>query len=241
MRAKEDRSGQEPRDRRARRACLLWAAVLTACGSTVLALVQSRWQPMLSADRSVATRLHAVAVDHPALTHTNKVLTDWVWDPTTMRLLALAATLFLLWRRSFRLAAWVVTTWVVALVVQNVMKSATGRARPHFAEPVATASGRAFPSGHAMTATITCGLLLMLVLMAVPAAGPRWRVTAWVLAGCSVIGVGFTRVFLGVHWMSDVLGGWLFGAAVLAATSALFAPWRSAVVRQSRHANGNGG
>jgi undecaprenyl-diphosphatase len=46
------------------------------------------------------------------------------------------------------------------------------------------------------------------------------------LAGVSVVGVGLTRVWLGVHWLSDVVGGWLLGATVVAAAAAVHDPAR---------------
>lgn len=65
-----------------------------------------------------------------------------------------------------------------------------------------------------MTATVVCGLLLWLLQLY--GAGHALRRTALALAVVSVVGVGLTRVWLGVHWPSDVLGGWLLGALVVA-------------------------
>jgi undecaprenyl-diphosphatase len=67
-----------------------------------------------------------------------------------------------------------------------------------------------------MTATVVCGLLLWLLRLY--GAGRALRRTALALSVISVVGVGLTRVWLGVHWASDVLGGWLLGALVVALT-----------------------
>jgi undecaprenyl-diphosphatase len=72
----------------------------------------------------------------------------------------------------------------------------------------------AFPSGHAMTAAVTCGLALWLMARFGVGRGPRTAVLA--VGAVSVLGVGLTRVYLGVHWASDVLGGWLLGVCLVA-------------------------
>lgn len=83
-----------------------------------------------------------------------------------------------------------------------------------------------------MTATVVCGLLLWL-LHRFGAGRALWR-TAVAAAVASVLGVGVTRVWLGVHWPSDVLGGWLFGALAVALAVAVL-EWP-----RHRHARGPG-
>lgn len=196
--------------------CALLAAVLTA-------LVVARWRPLLAYDDQVVRDLHSHAVAHPGVTHTMRILTDWVWDPWTMRALAVAACV-LLWLRGRRERALrVAVATLVAAAVQQGLKALVGRERPVWPDPVDSAHFAAYPSGHAMTATVVCGLLLWLL----PRRTPRWAVrTAWVAAAVSVLGVGFTRVYLGVHWPSDVLGGWLLGVGLVALVIAVPGPRR---------------
>ncbi|MFD8637916.1 phosphatase PAP2 family protein, partial [Streptomyces sp. NPDC059656] len=75
----------------------------------------------------------------------------------------------------------------------------------------------------------SCAVLLLALLPLVPR---PWRPLPWALAAVSVVGVGYTRVALGVHWVSDVLGGWLLGLAVVTATTAAFEAWRADVGRR---------
>ncbi|MCP9963708.1 phosphatase PAP2 family protein [Streptomyces somaliensis] len=97
-----------------------------------------------------------------------------------------------------------------------------GRERPRWPDPVDSAEFAAFPSGHAMTAAVVCGLLWW----AAARAARRALVRPVAVAGAvSTAGVGLTRVYLGVHWPSDVLGGWLLGACLVAAAVAAYERW----------------
>ena len=89
---------------------------------------------------------------------------------------------------------------------------------------MAYAPGYSFPSGHAMTATTSFAVL---ILVLAPLMTRVWRTACWCVAVFSVLGVGFTRVALGVHWFSDVLGGWLLGLTVVAFTAWSFEAWRA--------------
>ncbi|MFE7706657.1 phosphatase PAP2 family protein [Streptomyces sp. NPDC057486] len=204
------------------RSPVLRAGIVCGCLALVLlVLVALRWPPLMSLDRTVADALHRRAVTEPGLVHINRILTDWVWDPWTMRLLIAVAVVMLWWRGARMLAGWVAATSLFATLLQQGLKSAVGRERPQWPNPVDSAHYAAFPSGHAMTAVVSCGLLLWLLHRH----GVRrrvWRV-ALAVAWVSVIGVGVTRLYLGVHWMTDVLGGWLLGATVVAFSIAGFA------------------
>ncbi|MFI5759167.1 phosphatase PAP2 family protein [Streptomyces sp. NPDC051569] len=196
------------------------AALFGVLSALVVALVAARWGPLLSFDHSSADTLHHWAVADRSATRVNRVFTDWVWDPWTMRLLT-AAAVIVVWRRGDRTAALcVAAASVLSAVLQQGLKSAVGRARPHWPDPVDSAHYAAFPSGHAMTATVACGLLLWLLWHREP---PRWVwIAAVAVAAVSVAGVGFTRLWLGVHWFSDVLGGWLLGVFLVALTIAAY-------------------
>ncbi|MEU1622243.1 phosphatase PAP2 family protein [Streptomyces sp. NPDC005722] len=220
-------------DRAPRTACLSQCAAVSAAFLLLLGLVAARWGPLLAADRAVVVDLHAVAVRHSGWTRLNRVLTDWVWDPLTMRLLLLAAVAWLVVRRENRQALWLVVAGTLGWVLQQAAKALVGRERPRWPDPVDSAAFAAFPSGHATTAALVCGALLWLLLLRVPARSP-WCVAACAVAFVSVAGVGFTRVYLGVHWPSDVLGGWLLAAAVLTGTAALCEPWRAGSSEQGR-------
>ncbi|MGV9250981.1 phosphatase PAP2 family protein [Streptomyces sp. NPDC003697] len=85
------------------------------------------------------------------------------------------------------------------------------RSRPPRDDWATHASGWAFPSGHTTTAALTAGLLIV----ALSLRGPRHRTVLSIAVGCWGLLVGLTRVYLGVHWFTDVVGGWLFAAGWL--------------------------
>lgn len=123
---------------------------------------------------------------------------------------AAAGVLLAILRRHWGYAVVAAVTVAGSAVLTVVFKQALGRPRPPLAGAVAAADGYAFPSAHAAVAAAACGVLAYLC-----AAGLRsWagRVTIWVIAAALTALVGISRVYLGVHWTTDVLAGWAFGA-----------------------------
>ncbi|MFL4902526.1 phosphatase PAP2 family protein [Streptomyces sp. MMS24-I2-30] len=191
------------------------ALALAVCSTLLLVLVAVEWHPLLRLDGAVARTTHRWAVAEHGPTRAARILTDWVFDPLTMRLVCAAAAGWLVWRRrAWWTALWLAVACALGTAVQQSLKAAVGRPRPRWPDPVDPAHYAAFPSGHAMTATVVCGLLLWL-LRHLGAGRAQWRAAVTVAVVC-VLGAGLTRVWLGVHWPSDVLGGWLIGALVVA-------------------------
>ncbi|QFQ95441.1 phosphatase PAP2 family protein [Streptomyces phaeolivaceus] len=201
------------------------AAACAAPSVLLLVLVALSWGPLMSLDEGIANTTHRWAVDDPGLTQVFRVLTDWVWDPVTMRLLAAGAAVWLVWRhREWWLALWLGITCAVGTAVQQGLKAAVGRERPAWPDPVDSAHYAAYPSGHAMTATVVLGLLIW--LMRRYGVGGVLLRTALAVAAVSVVGVGLTRIWLGVHWASDVLAGWLLGGLTIALAVLTYEKWR---------------
>ncbi|GAA1374425.1 phosphatase PAP2 family protein [Streptomyces beijiangensis] len=227
-------AAQRLRDRRRRAADqkfgirLLGSTAVAALAAVpfglLLVLVEGHWQPLRRLDAGAARQLNQTALDHPAWTDTLRFLSDRVWDPFTLRTVVALLTAWLLYRRAWRLAAWSAVTAVAGGLVGLLVKTVVERTRPSLEDPVAHAPGFSFPSGHAMTATTSFAVLLLVLVPMVPRA---LRALCWCIAVVSVLGVGFTRIALGVHWFSDVMGGWLLGLAVVALTTWAFEAWRA--------------
>jgi undecaprenyl-diphosphatase len=129
-------------------------------------------------------------------------------------------------RRAARLALWAAVTMAGAALLDNVVKTVADRARPHLSNPVASAPGKSFPSGHALESFVGVAIILVVVL---PLMRPVWRWATVAVAIALLALIGFARVTLGVHYLSDVLGGWVFAAGWVAATCAGFRIWRKSV------------
>jgi undecaprenyl-diphosphatase len=110
-----------------------------------------------------------------------------------------------------------------SFLLSQAVKSLTSRARPPASLAIGHFTGHAFPSGHATEAAAVYGMLA--VVMA--GGTPRWRhkVTVWALAVLTVTIIGISRLYLGAHWLTDVLGGWALGGVwlllVVATTQAI--------------------
>ncbi|MGX4687884.1 phosphatase PAP2 family protein [Streptomyces sp. JNUCC 63] len=85
------------------------------------------------------------------------------------------------------------------------------RPRPPRQDWVTHASNWSFPSGHTTTSALAAGL----VIVAIAVRAPRGRTAICLVVGCWGALVGLTRVYLGVHWFTDVVGGWLFAGGWL--------------------------
>jgi undecaprenyl-diphosphatase len=109
---------------------------------------------------------------------------------------------------------------VLAAVSSDLMKSLYGRPRPDLVPHGAYVYSASFPSGHSTQAAATYLILAMLIASLEPKR--RTKALAYGVAAAVLVCVGASRVYLGVHWPSDVLAGWCLGAAwALAAWLAL--------------------
>ena len=91
-------------------------------------------------------------------------------------------------------------------LASSLMKIGFGRARPDLIDHLDHQTSFSYPSGHATSAAVVYLLLASL-------APPRWRAAAWTLAATMIILNGFSRIMLGVHWASDIVGGTMLGTA----------------------------
>lgn len=122
----------------------------------------------------------------------------------------IAVTAFLIHRRP-RHALIMGLTVGLANISSNVLKSAYGRPRPDLVPHGSYVYSASFPSGHSTLSAAMYLTLAMLIASLEPHRGTK--VMVYVLAGLMVLAIGFSRVYLGVHWPSDVLAGWSLGAA----------------------------
>ena len=174
--------------------------------------------PASGLEAAIMEQMAAVRAELPQLTRSAAVLTQLGSAPATLGT-AVAASLWLLLRRAPGRAFLLATTVVTERLLVDGLKEWIGRARPHLD---VLPNSLAFPSGHSansMTAFLATALFVC----------PRaYRPFAMASALTLALIVGLTRIVLGVHWPSDVIGGWTLG--LLAVTAALIVGQRSGVL-----------
>jgi undecaprenyl-diphosphatase len=133
-----------------------------------------------------------------------------VQGPAVMRVLLLGGVVALLVARRWWYAGWLLVVLVLSSLVALVDKLPLARARPSWRHPVAVVSGYSYPSGHATAGwVLAVAAVLLLTRLLVPSALRRLLVA---LAVGSAVLVSLDRVFLGVHYPSDVVAGALLGS-----------------------------
>ena len=135
--------------------------------------------------------------------------------PTGMTIIASMITLLMVWRwRSRTPLILMIITVAGSLLITVVGKAVVGRSRPPLADAVPPyESSPSFPSGHALNSTVIAGMVAYLLLRRLSSLLARALVIAAALGWA--IAIGLSRVFLGHHWLTDVMFGWLVGLAWL--------------------------
>jgi membrane-associated phospholipid phosphatase len=165
-------------------------------------------------------------LDQPALnqaialrTATNTQVLTWfthLGGPVGMTIIASLITIAMVWRWRSRTPLILMLIAVAgSLAMTTVGKAVVGRARPPLMEAVPPYEyAFSFPSGHALNSTVIAGMVAYLLARRLRT---QWaRVIAVIVAVAWALAMGLSRVFLGHHWLTDVVFGWLLGAAWLA-------------------------
>lgn len=169
---------------------LAWAFPVWPGDATLLATAQGWQSPVLDMASRTLTRL---------------------WYPAALALAAAAIIALLLRRR--RADALFLALAMLAVLPAYGLKALVGRPRPDYALIAPIPQSMGFPSGHAVLALLLGGVLIYLAWRRIGNPWLRW-------SGCAglallILAVGLSRVYLGVHWPSDVIGGYLYGATAL--------------------------
>lgn len=184
-------------------------------------------------DHGVADTLHAQVLGFDGRTAA-LVLVQELTQPWRLYCLSAVVFLVLLLRRQVRLAMWLAAATLTGWFLGFSLKLVVQRARPSFPDPVEIAPGYSFPSGHALNSVIFAGTMVLLLDRVVHGV---WRVVVWAVGVLFVLLVGFDRVAIGAHYVSDVVAGWAVALAVLVATVVAFETWR----RHERQRRTSGG
>ncbi len=216
-----------------------WLASRTTTPARLLVAVLA-WFCLVLACAVLTGHLLALAERPGGSTSIDSSITGWVVAHRTDGLTTLARALatvgsqavllpvtatvavLLLVRRRFVPAALLVVAWGGALGLYNLTKQLVQRHRPPMHIWLTKVSGTSFPSGHATQSL--CTFLALALVAAVWL--PRARRPGELLAVLLAAGIGWSRVYLGVHWATDVGAGWLIAAAWIA-----IAVWTASVAK----------
>jgi undecaprenyl-diphosphatase len=183
-------------------------AISAACWIVfaALAIVVST-SDTLSVDQSVLTSVG----EHRSSVVTSAMRTV-TWLGSAAVLYPATFVLALYWRRrerDWRPGAMLAAGLAGSTVLYNVFKRITERPRPPASDALGTYSHWSFPSGHATQCTAFFAMLLVLTWLA-----GRPRLWLWaIVAAVVALAVGASRIYLGAHWVTDVLGGYALGGA----------------------------
>src|SRR6266516_4810557 len=186
--------------------------------AVLLVLIRLRWPPLESADHGAATGVNGLIAGDAAFIAVVKAVT-WLGSAGVLWTVVGAAAVVLAIRRPWRLAIYLLITGAGALVLDPILKSLVGRLRPVLAHPVAHGIGNSFPSGHALGSIVCYGAVFLVFL---PAARGRWRTVFTATIGILIALIGISRILLGVHYLSDVVGAWAIGILWLGITAFAF-------------------
>ncbi len=185
--------------------------VAASWGFGLIATAVVHTAPLTTVDAALAAWLHARTT--PRMTQV-MLCVSLLGAPVVVSGLAAMTAIPLVWRRQWHRLLALVLTVPGGLLLNVLLQSVFQRARPHFSTPILTFTSYSFPSGHTMGATVMYGFLAALVVSRISAW--RWRVLAVLLAGTLIAIVAFSRLYLGAHYLSDVLGATAEGLAWLA-------------------------
>lgn len=185
---------------------LTWPGrIASACLFVVLAALATaahRWLLQFEGPISRWARSESFRIDFATITYLGA--TELAIGVATV----LAA---LTWRKCRSFALVYPATLVVGLLLNVTLKAMIGRPRPP--DPAAGVALASFPSGHTLQATLLLGLMPIAVYLL---SGRRWLFRTMVaLCSVGIVAVGWSRIHLGAHWPTDVIGGFLVGAALI--------------------------
>ncbi len=206
--------------------------VVLAAGIALTAIAGDAFLDLAESLQEESPRLHAVdrdihdwAVDTrtPVSTHFLTILTI-IGTPAGLGVLIVIAAVLLGLRKRWRWGAYLIVTCGVGGLLNLQLKAFFARARPDLAEALRDAHGYSVPSGHAMGSTIVFGAFAYLAFRILN----KWRPRAAALAFCCamILAICASRIYLGVHWISDVAAGIAAGLIWLSAATVAYEAFR---------------
>ena len=220
----------DPEERYGLRVTLLAVAtVLVMVPFSFLLIQVTNEGPLVRVDTEVSDEIHEEVLESPVLEQLSRVVSA-MGSPPSMYFAAVVAAIYFWRRHSRRIAVFLLITNFLGGAINTAVKLIVTRPRPDPTEPVGEAFGYSFPSGHTVAATVGFGSLLLAFMPLIPR---RFRWPALIGYFGGVAAVAASRLGLVVHYMSDVVAGFILGLAWLALSTAAFSIWRVELGRPS--------
>jgi undecaprenyl-diphosphatase len=185
-----------------------------SCLFVALAVGVLTGSPLVRFDRSTADALHTYASEAPSVTYAFRIVSV-LGSLEVLVLVGVLVAMALLMQRSWL----TLVIWLVAVLggeaLNLLLKNLIGRPRPSFDRPLVVETSHSFPSGQAMESLVVYGMLTYFAVLTLRGRG-KTALSVGAVAVLVVL-IGFSRAYLGAHYLSDVVGGFAAGGAWLSA------------------------
>lgn len=178
--------------------CLLITYVVAEISDEVLE------QEAFAFDQTILLWIHSWA--NPVLDRLMQIITR-LNDPDVVSVIAAVALILLLWRRCYPEAKTFVINCAGGVILSYGLKSVFGKVRPDLWQSAIEEVSFSYPSGHALGSTVLYGFLAYLFATRFPHLSLLFYFIAIILIGA----IGISRLYLGVHWPTDIIGGYGIG------------------------------
>ncbi|MDQ3282776.1 MAG: phosphatase PAP2 family protein [Acidobacteriota bacterium] len=219
---------------------------LIAIGIVATAAAGDAFMDIAESVQAESTKLHDVDTATHAWAHETRTqgatefftLMTIIGTPVGLAVLDTIVAAVLALRKHWHWSVYLLITAGIGGLLNLLLKRLFSRARPELAEALRGAHGYSFPSGHAMGSTITFCALSYLAFRAFKS----WRVRAAIVAlFCSmIVAIATSRIYLGVHWISDVGAGISAGLIWFVAATVAYETWRRIRLVRALRAKGAG-
>lgn len=202
-----------------------------AAGAVLAALtlaIGTEWGPLMDLDDTVARAAYDATHGHAGRVDAWSAISEY-GAPDVLRALLLVAAAGLGLVRRYAMGLWLVALAFLEAWVAPTAKLVLERPRPAWEEPITTVGATSYPSGHA-TAAATVAVALVVVGLALTRTRPG-RIAVITAGFVVIVAMAASRVFLGVHYLSDVAGGIALGTALAGGTAWLLDRWRPDAIR----------
>lgn len=176
------------------------------------------WEQITAMDYQISAYFYKL---HSPMRNTMMTFITHMGDFLTQTGVTVLVVLLLFILKKWRAGLWYgLTVLVGAGILNGVIKEFYGRARPSQINPLVVIGGHSFPSGHSMGSVIVYGGILFLILRRLRS--QQLKIFISLLVFLMVLGIGLSRIYLGVHFPSDVIAGFSLGFAWICWSIALF-------------------